>query len=49
MRAMSLDEKVAEKNADGSEIANLKLTIENTNKIVFSLSKQLEELKEMVL
>ena len=48
MRAMSLDEKVVEKETNGNEIENLKQTIENTNKIVFSLSKQLEELKEMV-
>jgi hypothetical protein len=47
MRAMSLDEKV-EKDNDENEIVNLKLTIDQTNKLVFSLSKQLEDLKEMV-
>jgi hypothetical protein len=47
MRAMSLDERV-EKDSDEIEIASLKQTIEQTNKLVFSLSKQLEDMKEMV-
>jgi hypothetical protein len=45
MRAMSLDEDMEN---DDNEISNLKATISKTNQIVLILSKQLDELRELV-
>ena len=49
MRAMSLDERLEKEKNKESEISYLKSTLISNNNLVFSLSKQLAELKEMVI
>ena len=46
MRAMSLDS--TGKLEDDNELINLKKRLENTNNLVMTLSKQLDELKDSV-
>lgn len=47
MRAMSLDESAKEE--DQNEINIIKSKLESTNKLIFILTKQFEEIKDNVI